>query len=1103
MRKGFSSRFWFCVLNGAIAFFLVFTLANFAGAVEPGIRINGVDSSAMVPEGEDVSIQIHLDPGEQEGRLAEWYLLVDSPFGWFSFVVPDAWQAGMAQSASLPMMYIESMDVPLPVLPNGLYTVYFGLKATEGPLTGTVWYDMKTITVDPALPGQTHPLSCPEIVQLASQDSDELRVAWLPSADDIGNNGIVYEVHVSTEEGYTPSSNTLYTTVSDAYQSEITGLEADTTYYVVVLAKDSRGNSSENCASFSASTFSRPVLLNPSVPVYPVEDLGLGTPEINGDVYTFPIEERSTLPTEDSLIVGESGFLRKVVSVTETNGKVIVQTTDAYLAEGVLQATVQNRMKLYAAAGEYASTNRANPPFFSTSTSKAGQVYGYQRWKDGFLAVEQKSHASDDPDLKVVPQKEPGRFSIQLGKDASTESEASFDTSVNFTPQLVTDIQWQEGEYGGSELKKAEVVAKGTLSLDAEAVYKFSASAEYEKEIPLFERTYTSVYSAGPVPVYQEITLKVDAVITATAASALTAKAEAHASATVSLGFQYTGSYSDPWQGIASTEYEKSLTAELTVQGEVVGEIRVVPDIEIRFYKTVSAGLSLEPYISGTLEAESVTAVDVLTGELSTLTQMKAFDFALGLEGFVHASVDILITDIPILSKTRIIGPPPNSGLEIYLPEYPLFDLPQLELSAEGASSATAGQPLSVTLIVDDGTNNPFDPDSLRLDLLPKDDGSQVHIISKKRATSGQYRVQIQVTPCGIGDHTLWASGYGSLGALARQYASLPITTTEGACELTAGFTANPEAGYPPMTVDLDGSASFDPGGEIASYKWSVSDGQEAAGMQTQITLADVGSYDVTLTVENGAGDTASESKNLLVKNCSYLDLTPIFTDSDDPVNETAYEVECIWKGNDGFYHYERTQFNKNKTVLDYRLELHKLDEDTENVTYNDFNSSTRYWSVDKSWYSNGMPENFFQGVPSGMDCSTVSEEMIKHVDTYGYPTAALWDSYGNVLQYLELSFDCGDSGYHFQDRPGAWQWNCNWSFGDNYSGPPVGYGYTVGANGQTTAYQPSVVCGFGDEYENCCPMLPQYCAPCRVPSYVDMTAPEFPEEQADLFEVL
>ncbi|MFJ4275373.1 S8 family serine peptidase [Streptomyces coelicoflavus] len=78
--------------------------------------------------------------------------------------------------------------------------------------------------------------------------------------------------------------------------------------------------------------------------------------------------------------------------------------------------------------------------------------------------------------------------------------------------------------------------------------------------------------------------------------------------------------------------------------------------------------------------------------------------------------------------------------------------------------------------------------------------------------------------------------------------------------EPTAAFTADCSSTEPSCAFDASGST--DPDGDIASYAWDFGDGKTGTGATPSHTYAAAGTYDVTLTVTDGAGnsDTATRS---------------------------------------------------------------------------------------------------------------------------------------------------------------------------------------------------------------------------------------------------
>ncbi|HSV40648.1 MAG TPA: PKD domain-containing protein [Nocardioidaceae bacterium] len=77
-----------------------------------------------------------------------------------------------------------------------------------------------------------------------------------------------------------------------------------------------------------------------------------------------------------------------------------------------------------------------------------------------------------------------------------------------------------------------------------------------------------------------------------------------------------------------------------------------------------------------------------------------------------------------------------------------------------------------------------------------------------------------------------------------------------------AAFTSSVDE----VTVDVDGSASTDPDGSIASYAWNFGDGATASGPTATHTYADGGTYTVTLTVTDNDGATDSVSHDVQVQ---------------------------------------------------------------------------------------------------------------------------------------------------------------------------------------------------------------------------------------------
>jgi uncharacterized repeat protein (TIGR02543 family) len=92
----------------------------------------------------------------------------------------------------------------------------------------------------------------------------------------------------------------------------------------------------------------------------------------------------------------------------------------------------------------------------------------------------------------------------------------------------------------------------------------------------------------------------------------------------------------------------------------------------------------------------------------------------------------------------------------------------------------------------------------------------------------------------------------------------------------TATFTATPAEGQAPLTVQLDGSASFDPYGLIASYHWTISDGRTFNGVAPTITFDKSGAYEITLIVKDNHGDPSINQAKHAVTITAAVDQQPL-----------------------------------------------------------------------------------------------------------------------------------------------------------------------------------------------------------------------------------
>jgi len=119
-------------------------------SVRPDIKVNGSDGPVKVLSSTPVAATISLDPGEDEGRNADWWIAVNTPFdppgAWYSYVYPDGWLPGIDLCVQAGLFEFTSFEVLNMMLPEGRYTFYFAIDDPDGLPMGP-WKGMDSVEV--------------------------------------------------------------------------------------------------------------------------------------------------------------------------------------------------------------------------------------------------------------------------------------------------------------------------------------------------------------------------------------------------------------------------------------------------------------------------------------------------------------------------------------------------------------------------------------------------------------------------------------------------------------------------------------------------------------------------------------------------------------------------------------------------------------------------------------------------------------------------------------------------------------------------------------------------------------------------------------------
>jgi len=91
------------------------------------------------------------------------------------------------------------------------------------------------------------------------------------------------------------------------------------------------------------------------------------------------------------------------------------------------------------------------------------------------------------------------------------------------------------------------------------------------------------------------------------------------------------------------------------------------------------------------------------------------------------------------------------------------------------------------------------------------------------------------------------------------------MVTVEAQIPPVANININPQTGTAPLTVTLDGNSSFDADGSIVKCEWQVPSKSSVSGCLTKMTFDNGGTYNITLTVTDNSGLTATDSDTVIV----------------------------------------------------------------------------------------------------------------------------------------------------------------------------------------------------------------------------------------------
>jgi len=602
----------------------------------------------------------------------------------------------------------------------GMYYFHFAYRLENGDII----YSPMPIKLEVQAGEQPY---FPGIVQIVGTNVDSVSLAWLPASDNkTPIDDINYEIHLSDQPDFEPTANTLYTSVVGVNQTDLAGLTTATTYNLLVVALDTDGYRSKERDYRTARTFTNPPVVSSTTAFAQDKQLGLGEATTqDGIVFTYPAATPGVQPEIGSVLfinTSKDAYIRKVDLVENTAQGLVVYTSDGELGEILETGTFDTQLTLFDARNTALRSSQARVRKSHPLSVESADNRYMVRWLDDFLVVEQIDY--NEPHSNRVRQSSP----------------VDVKTNVKFKPDFETKV-----DYGVlSGLNEAKIIAKGELKAEIKVLYNFKASDSVTKKFDLLRRTFQTKYLIGGVPVLQDTTLSVTAELSAEASAEIKAKAIAEVTATVKIGVEWNPE-TETWDNIAESDFKRSFTADISVHGKVVGKVRLIPNLEVKIYKSVTGNLSVEPFLTNTIEAETISNADILENWGYLKTQLTKFDVILQAEAYVSASVDIVKT-FELLEKTKIWTSP----------KWVLFSLPELKLES---ASGKVNEPITLdATTTKDGENNPFDEGSIDWKVSPES-GS---VSGNKTGT---------FTASEEGTYTVFFSGHSRLPSpLGRQF---------------------------------------------------------------------------------------------------------------------------------------------------------------------------------------------------------------------------------------------------------------------------------------------------------------------------------------------
>ena len=704
-----------------------------------------------------------------------------------------------ASSGQLRFKSSPNYDDPQDSNKNNVYEVEISAKDSSVSSSMNL-----TVTVTAISNTDTSAPTEPQLISLASADATSMDVDWIGSSDDYtGSEFIEYQIHAATTSGFTPANSTLQSSVSNTISATITGLEASTEYFVVVLALDQAGNQSTSGQKSVTTSASAATASDEAVTI----EAGAITTVSDDSLTLEKTSATEALQVDDILVSDQDdGLLLKIESITDNGSELEVTTAQATLVDAFEQVqfnllttledidTDSEAQGLFptgqSARGLSSPTLRSNQssqelhwpsglrlqhenssahssalsfqPALAVSSvqaidesgagtlASAYEVYATSSdavisfdvvleiesgYSFGDIEVEISHNTLPAPDYEVIEKSSTSsrkEYRIQWDNSGATSSapfevdisaieqdcwvlctlnvrteayvldadkDSLFDnkytfeasnssgsaqvtasTGIGFSPDFDIFVQ-----IDGFAVEHALTQITGELKLENTLQFLASASSEVDHRKTLFSKKFVKIIMAGTVPIVLSGKLQLDGQLSASISGEVSLDALAESSLIVSAGVEYKNgefTYIDN----AETTYKFEVIGD--AGATIAGELRLIPELDISFYRVAGAEMTLEPYVfsEATLEGQFKAVFDNNFADATANYRFSELKAGIAMDAAITAKFGIILDDRTI----GIQGTWDNGGDAVLGPYY-LVSLPSAEISALSAASPANG----------------------------------------------------------------------------------------------------------------------------------------------------------------------------------------------------------------------------------------------------------------------------------------------------------------------------------------------------------------------------------------------------------------------------